>query len=177
MKARIIGASRRRALAQRRSRSVHRRAQCKYDSKGPKTGAGKGSPGVVDFHRENSRCGLDRGRRKACDSRVASAGVGQPLPTGFGLCSERRDGAGRPNGSEGSAREMGWYSRARSDGVPTVGQLYVKEGTLAATVIKPVTAGPAVEWIVRRIRSEKPPRQLVLQPTSYPAIKDLARRV
>ena len=62
------------------------------------------------------------------------------------------------------------------DGVPTVGQQCVKEGTLAATIVKPVTAGPAVEWIVRRIRGERPPRQLVLQPTSYPAIEKLARR-
>ena len=62
------------------------------------------------------------------------------------------------------------------DGVPNVGQQYVKEGTLAATVIKPVTAGPAVDWIVRRIRGEKPSRHLVLRPTSFPALQDLARR-
>ena len=63
------------------------------------------------------------------------------------------------------------------DGVPTAGQLYVKEGTLAATVIKPVTAGPAVDWIVRSIRGEKLPHHLVLRPTSFPAIERLARRL
>jgi ribose transport system substrate-binding protein len=62
------------------------------------------------------------------------------------------------------------------DGVPDVGQQYVKEGTLAATVIKPVTAGPAVDWIVRSIRGEKPPRHLVLRPTSFPAVTELAPR-
>lgn len=61
------------------------------------------------------------------------------------------------------------------DGVATVGQRYVKEGTLAATIIKPVTAGPAVDWIVRAIRGETLPRHLVLLPTSFPAVEVLAR--
>jgi ribose transport system substrate-binding protein len=62
------------------------------------------------------------------------------------------------------------------DGAPDVGQRYVREGILATTIIKPVTAGPAVEWIVRRMRGEKVPRHTVLSPTSVPTIEALARR-
>jgi ribose transport system substrate-binding protein len=76
------------------------------------------------------------------------------------------------------AERVGWAGipMLGCDGVPSVGQQYVKEGTLAATVIKPVTAGPAVDWIVRRIRGEKPPRYLVLRPTSFPALQELTGR-
>ena len=75
-------------------------------------------------------------------------------------------------------RHMDWAGvpALGCDGVPSVGQLYVKEGTLAATVIKPVTAGPAVEWIVRTLRGEESPRHLVLRPTAFPAVEVLARR-
>lgn len=76
------------------------------------------------------------------------------------------------------AERAGWVGipMLGCDGVPNVGQQYVKEGTLAATIIKPVTAGPAVDWIVRSIRGEKLPRRLVLRPTSFPAVQQLARR-
>lgn len=75
------------------------------------------------------------------------------------------------------AERLGWAGIPvlGCDGVPTVGQRYVKEGTLAATVIKPVTAGPAVDWIARSIRGEKLLRRLVLRPTSFPAVRELAR--
>jgi ABC-type sugar transport system substrate-binding protein len=62
------------------------------------------------------------------------------------------------------------------DGVSNVGQRYVREGTLKATVVKPVTAGPAADWIIRRIRGEKPARHLILRPTSFPTLPELTRR-
>ncbi len=59
------------------------------------------------------------------------------------------------------------------DGLTSVGQRYVKEGTLAATVVKPVTAGPAIEWVMRRLKGEKLPRHLTLHPTSFPTLEQL----
>ncbi len=75
------------------------------------------------------------------------------------------------------AERVGWAGvpMLGCDGVPSVGQQYVKEGTLVATVIKPVTAGPAVDWVARSIRGETLPHHLVLRPTSFPAVQELAR--
>jgi len=61
------------------------------------------------------------------------------------------------------------------DGVPSVGQRYVNEGLLSATVIKPATAGPAVEWMARKLRGENPPLHVVLQPESYPKVEAIGR--
>jgi len=77
------------------------------------------------------------------------------------------------------AHRVGWAGvpMIGCDGVPGVGQRYVNEGTLTATVIKPVTAGPAVDWIASTMRGEKPSRHLVLSPTSFPPIGELDRKV
>ena len=77
------------------------------------------------------------------------------------------------------AQHVGWAGipMLGCDGVPSAGQRYVSEGTLAATVIKPVTAGPAVDWIIRKLRGEKLPRHLILRPTSFPSLEELARGV
>jgi ABC-type sugar transport system substrate-binding protein len=62
------------------------------------------------------------------------------------------------------------------DGLPTVGLRYVREGALTTTIIKPVTAGPAVQWIARAIRGEALSYRVVLPPKSFPLLDDLARR-
>src|SRR5262249_47943637 len=53
------------------------------------------------------------------------------------------------------------------DGLPGGGQRMVAEGKLAATVIKPTTAGPAIEFVARRLRGEPTPPDLVLHAQSH----------
>jgi ABC-type sugar transport system substrate-binding protein len=61
-----------------------------------------------------------------------------------------------------------------SDGLPEGGQKHVKEGAMAATVISPSNAGPALEVIARFVENgEIPPRDLILTPASYPPVDDL----
>ena len=62
------------------------------------------------------------------------------------------------------------------DGLPTRGLRCVNVGALTATVIKPVTAGPAVQWVARAIRGEVVPSRVVLPPESYPPLAHLVRR-
>lgn len=60
------------------------------------------------------------------------------------------------------------------DGTPTVGQKLVRDGKLAATVILPRSAGPAVERIARMVhQKEMPPPLVTLTPSSYPAEGEL----
>jgi ABC-type sugar transport system substrate-binding protein len=56
------------------------------------------------------------------------------------------------------------------DGLPTGGRLDVDEGRLAATVTMPSCASPAIELVVRWMRSGAvPPAETVLAPSPYPA--------
>jgi ABC-type sugar transport system substrate-binding protein len=60
------------------------------------------------------------------------------------------------------------------DGLPEGGQKQVNEGAYAATVIAPSNTGPALEWVARWLESgELPPREVIMSPTSYPAVADL----
>jgi ribose transport system substrate-binding protein len=60
------------------------------------------------------------------------------------------------------------------DGLPEGGQRLVKMKQLAATIVAPSNAGPAIELIARwRDTKEPPPPQVVLTPTSYPPEADL----
>jgi len=61
------------------------------------------------------------------------------------------------------------------DGLPEAGQRYLKEGVLAATILKPTTAGPGVEWLARAMRGEAPPHHLVLHPSPLPPLEQLDR--
>jgi ABC-type sugar transport system substrate-binding protein len=62
------------------------------------------------------------------------------------------------------------------DGLVNGGQRYVREGQLAATVVKPTTAGPGVELVATFLRGEPVPPYLVLPPASFPALEDLKKR-
>ncbi len=62
------------------------------------------------------------------------------------------------------------------DGLVNGGQRYVKEGQLAATVVKPTTAGPGVELVARSLAGETVPPTLVLPPVSFPTLDELRRR-
>jgi ABC-type sugar transport system substrate-binding protein len=62
------------------------------------------------------------------------------------------------------------------DGLVDGGQRYVREGLLAATVMKPTTAGPGVELAARFARGEPVPPFVVLPPRSLPPLEELAKR-
>jgi len=60
------------------------------------------------------------------------------------------------------------------DGLAEEGQKLVREKTFAGTVISPSSTGPALELIARWVETrEPPPRELLLEPRSYPAEADL----
>ena len=54
------------------------------------------------------------------------------------------------------------------DGLPKQGQRFVKEGALAATIIKPVTAGLGVQCAARAVRGVLSTQDVVLVPQPYP---------
>ena len=62
------------------------------------------------------------------------------------------------------------------DGSPRFGQRLVRERRIACTVAVSSAAGPALDWL-RRARSgeERPPTQVLLPVTSFPAIEELSR--
>ncbi len=56
------------------------------------------------------------------------------------------------------------------DGLPQHGQALVKSGRLAATVVTPASAGPAVDLLAKWLRDRQPPPGEMLLPSqSYPA--------
>jgi ABC-type sugar transport system substrate-binding protein len=60
------------------------------------------------------------------------------------------------------------------DGLPEGGQRLVNMRQLAATIIAPSNAGPAVDLVARWSKTkDQPPPQVVLTPTSYPPEADL----
>jgi ribose transport system substrate-binding protein len=63
------------------------------------------------------------------------------------------------------------------DGVPTSGQVWVRQGLLAATVITPVLAGLALELLAKAITSgTQMPERTLTSPVSFPAIEQLRPR-
>jgi ABC-type sugar transport system substrate-binding protein len=59
------------------------------------------------------------------------------------------------------------------DALPDGGQRLVASGILAASVVKPVTAGVAVEDLLRGVRESKPLRDVLIAPESFPPIARL----
>jgi len=63
------------------------------------------------------------------------------------------------------------------DGLPEGGQKLVRERVLAATIVTPSNAGPAVDLVANALETgERPPAQLVLPPRSFPPEAELLRR-
>jgi len=62
------------------------------------------------------------------------------------------------------------------DGLVNGGQRYVREGLLAATVVKPTTAGAGVDLVARSLRGESVPPALALPPRSFPELESLGSR-
>ena len=59
------------------------------------------------------------------------------------------------------------------DGLPAGGQQLVARKELVATIVKPTTAGPAIEMLARALGGEAAPPAVVLKPTSWPAEAEL----
>jgi ribose transport system substrate-binding protein len=62
------------------------------------------------------------------------------------------------------------------DGLPEGGQRAVGDGRLTATIVKPPTAGAAMELLVKADRGERIPPHLVLAPRSLPGVEKLRPR-
>jgi ABC-type sugar transport system substrate-binding protein len=63
------------------------------------------------------------------------------------------------------------------DGSPRFGQRLVRERQLSCTVAVSSSSGPALDWLHRaRTAQERPPTQIVLPVTSFPAIEELGRQ-
>jgi|SRR5215471_124503 len=62
------------------------------------------------------------------------------------------------------------------DGLPDGGQDLVKKGMLAATVIKPTTAGAGVVLVARARGGGPLPPPVILSPQSYPSVETLTAR-
>ena len=63
------------------------------------------------------------------------------------------------------------------DGMPKTGQAWVRNGTLAATVVVPANAGTAVEMLAHAMETGvMPPERTFTDVHSFPTIEDLARR-
>jgi ribose transport system substrate-binding protein len=63
------------------------------------------------------------------------------------------------------------------DGMPKTGQAWVRNGTLAATVVVPANAGTAVEMLAHAMETGvMPPERTFTDVHSFPTIEDLSRR-
>jgi len=63
------------------------------------------------------------------------------------------------------------------DGVPRTGQAWVKNGTLAATIITPPLAGRAIEMLTHALHTGTIPANLTLMtPSSFPTLEALTSR-
>ena len=63
------------------------------------------------------------------------------------------------------------------DGLPHSGQRLVKDGALAATVVKPSTIGSAIELVARAVRGERTETSITSPVLSFPPVEELAKRV
>jgi ABC-type sugar transport system substrate-binding protein len=62
------------------------------------------------------------------------------------------------------------------DGLPDGGQRLVREGLLAATVVKPPTGGAGVELVAAALRGETVPPHVLIPPRSVPELEALSAR-
>jgi ribose transport system substrate-binding protein len=86
-------------------------------------------------------------------------------------------GAGRAvAGLDDPERKKEWGSAVYTgcDGLPDGGQRLVREGVLAATVVTPSNAGPAIDVVAEALRTGQPaPAEVTLQPVSLPDITEI----
>jgi len=64
------------------------------------------------------------------------------------------------------------------DGMPQTGQIWVKSGLLAATIVIPPNAGLAVEMAAKALRTGSvPAERTITEAKSFPSIEDLSNRL
>jgi len=86
-------------------------------------------------------------------------------------------GAGRALEGFQARPELARLARTGCDGLADGGRRLVDMRRLAATVITPSNTGPAIELVARALKTRQPaPAELMLAPTSYPALEELAQR-
>ena len=86
-------------------------------------------------------------------------------------------GAGRALEGSHARPELARLVRTGCDGLADGGRRLVDMRQLAATVITPSNTGPAIELVARALKTQQPsPAELMLAPTSYPALEELAQR-
>jgi ABC-type sugar transport system substrate-binding protein len=77
--------------------------------------------------------------------------------------------------AESGKPELARIPVAGCDGAPQIGERMVREGRLAATVVLPRVAGPAVEEIARLlVRGEKPAPVVTHSAASLPPLAELS---
>ena len=61
--------------------------------------------------------------------------------------------------------------------MPDTGQLWVRQGVLAATVVVPANAGQAVEMLAQALaKGTQPSERTLTVPRSYPAVEVLSKK-
>ena len=106
--------------------------------------------------------------------------VGDRPPFQLVCCQNDHLAGGALDALEAAAREAGKPDLARvpvvgCDGAPDVGLKMVREGRLAATVVLPRVAAPAVEAVAALLaRGEKPAASLTFAATSFPTLAEFA---
>jgi ABC-type sugar transport system substrate-binding protein len=73
--------------------------------------------------------------------------------------------------------DWGEVPLAGCDGLPDGGQRLVRAGELAATIVTPTTAGPAVALVARALAGQPVAAEVRLAAQSFPVEEELARRV
>jgi ribose transport system substrate-binding protein len=64
------------------------------------------------------------------------------------------------------------------DGMPETGQLWVRQGSLAATVVVPANAGQAIEMLAPALaKGTQPPERTLTVPRSYPTVEVLSKKL
>jgi ABC-type sugar transport system substrate-binding protein len=86
-------------------------------------------------------------------------------------------GAGRALARFSARPDLARLPRTGCDGLQEGGRRLVDMRQLAATVITPPNTGPAVALVARALKTGQPaPPEILLPPTSYPALEELAGR-
>jgi ribose transport system substrate-binding protein len=105
--------------------------------------------------------------------------VGGRRPFDLVVCQNDHMAGGVLEALAAAAAESGQPDVARvpvagCDGAPEIGQKMVRGGRLAATVVLPRVAGPAVDEVASLVaRGEKPPTLVTLAASSFPPLAEL----
>jgi ABC-type sugar transport system substrate-binding protein len=127
----------------------------------------------------NGQWSLDKARDAVYKWLTSMTRQGGEVPDVIG-CQNDEMALGAREAVERAAAELGRPALQKvritgADGLPEGGQRWVEEKKLAATVVVPVTSGPAVELLARAwsARATMPP-STVLPSVSYPALERLS---